>query len=264
MAAGATAERARRAWLMPAGFLVAVLGLALATYSYTPPRTYEIAWAGAALLGFLLMFGGIVLAGHARARGGRRKIGKRAPAAAPPPLKRSEAGSASSPAPARSERSPRGFPFLRFGKRPASPGLALAFKRKPRPASVEVVAPAAPGAASAAMAPTVERFELACPRCATRFSATGARPLAIRCPTCDLTGTITGAATQSARMDVDLAPEPAPTVAAASGNGREPPLAGALERVSLQCPRCGARFAAEGARPLALACPSCGLTGTLR
>lgn len=58
------------------------------------------------------------------------------------------------------------------------------------------------------------------------------------------------------------APEPAhpsaqaPATEAASA---EP----VLERVTVKCPRCATEFTAEGVRPIPIACPSCGLAGSL-
>jgi hypothetical protein len=35
------------------------------------------------------------------------------------------------------------------------------------------------------------------------------------------------------------------------------------ERVTLRCPSCGSEFSAEGVRPLAATCPSCGFSATV-
>ena len=62
---------------------------------------------------------------------------------------------------------------------------------------------------------------------------------------------------------------PRPPVGAAASLFRrraEAPAGGAavaLERVTVQCPRCDKQFSQEGARPMTLTCPSCGFTETV-
>lgn len=41
------------------------------------------------------------------------------------------------------------------------------------------------------------------------------------------------------------------------------PAGGAVERITMRCPRCANEFTAEGVRPIAVSCPSCGLAGTV-
>lgn len=56
---------------------------------------------------------------------------------------------------------------------------------------------------------------------------------------------------------------PVVAVAAEAHPAAAPAAEPALERVTVRCPRCSTEFSAEGVRPIPIACPSCGLSGSL-
>lgn len=67
-------------------------------------------------------------------------------------------------------------------------------------------------------------------------------------------------AAEAAPQDVTFVEE-AP--AAHSGANDDPTADGAVVRITLKCPQCRTEFSAEGVQPIAIACPSCGLAGSV-
>lgn len=167
-------ERAPYAWWSPAGFAAATVGLLLAAYAYTPPRVYDIAFLGVAALGFLLMFGGIVAAGWARASAGRKRARRRSPT----PRSSTLVGAGATRVPV--EATPKDAPAAPEPQVAATSGRGrsgLAFLARRR------------GGRDAEAAPKM-RHHVRCPRCDRQFSVDGALPLPVSCA-CGHSGTLT-------------------------------------------------------------------------
>ncbi|HEX2022259.1 MAG TPA: hypothetical protein VHH36_06065 [Candidatus Thermoplasmatota archaeon] len=191
------------------GLGLAVVGLLLATYAYTGSRVYDSAFALVALAGGVLALLGIMTAAWGRAvmgaRAQRRARGRPAPEPAPglptvaAPEGKSEKRRIPFPIPRRAKRetgeakpASNLFSFRRRSAPPPAPEEpappeavieAPAPEPVPAPPAVEVAVAEAPVAAPA---PVLERVTLRCPRCATTFTAEGARPFAATCPSCAL------------------------------------------------------------------------------
>ncbi|MHB8605098.1 MAG: hypothetical protein ACYDCK_07545 [Thermoplasmatota archaeon] len=160
-----TPRKAR--FILWVGVTAAFVGFGVSADSWAGDHIYDLRWFPIMLVGILLMLGGIIVAGYARAMGPRGLAKKRAALARQPTKAAVAATPATTPV--------------------TSPSKTVEQAPKKAVAPAPVPAPVPAPRPAPASGPTMERLELKCPQCATQFVAEGRRPFNAVCPACNFT-----------------------------------------------------------------------------
>lgn len=191
------------------GLLLALVGVFVAGFAYTGDRAYHLVYIAVAFLGFALLVGGSLLAGHGQAN--KPRLGPREPASAKPRSMRSKQGRrrtrtrAEAPRPAKTPKpgkppkqlevtlacSACGEVFEARGKPPFTATCPSCghHGRVPKPPRPEPGAEAVIPSHNETSAPVLD-LELACTRCGETFHARGRPPFRAGCPHCGELGDV--------------------------------------------------------------------------